>query len=79
MKKPAEEPTLEDSIRLDALAPDAKNTLIELDLGQRSVLLQAWNIANRDCWIKHLTDWSGLRRRTVENSVGFSSRSLGAL
>lgn len=61
-------PTIDD-VKLDALAPDCKNTLIEIDLGQRTLLLQAWNIPNRDLWIKMLREWAAIRRRQIDNQV----------
>lgn len=66
-------PTLE-TIRLDAMAPDCKSTLIEIDLGQRILLLQAWNVENRDVWLKALREWSTLRRSIIDNEVVYGGK-----
>jgi hypothetical protein len=62
-------------VKLDAMAPEAKSTLIEVDLGERILLLQAWNLENRDAWIRALLEWSGKRRQYVDNEVVFGRRS----
>jgi hypothetical protein len=64
-----------DGVKLDAMAPEAKSTLIEVDLGERILLLQAWNLENRDAWIRALLEWSGKRRQYVDNEVVFGRRS----
>lgn len=64
-----------DVVKLDAMAPEAKSTLIEIDLGERILLLQAWNVENRDTWIKALQEWSAKRRQYVDNEVVFGRRS----
>lgn len=57
------------------MSPEARDTLIEIDLGERTLLLQAWNVPNRDLWIKSLRDWASKRRRVVDNYVGFADRN----
>ncbi len=65
----------EEAVKLDAMAADARDTLIEIDLGERTLLLQAWNIPNRDVWIESIRKWALNRRRVVDNFVGFSDRN----
>lgn len=56
------------------MSADSRDTLIELDLGERTVLLQAWNTSNRDTWIRTISEWAANRRRLVDNNVGFASK-----
>lgn len=61
---------------LNASAPEHGDTLVEVDLGERLVCLQAWNTENRDKWIDNLKHWTTFRRRVLDDAAFSNWSSL---